>query len=383
MPVANQDFIAPRPTPIHIALEPAYNAIHSLVLINKAESHSGLSDWVVQTACSMTPNERNRHNVVMNGLYYAVQPERSWLSFPVYLEHLESLPPAKLRDKLLDTYARFQPDRSEECNLPMNGQAQVDYEPVLASPESFIAFLSERFHASAVIPEVERQAYAYIMDPPALKSLVITHLREMWERFLAKEWDRVQPMLQDSVRAFRQVDFSHLSVFEAAQLITGQELEDEHWQAKLGQASNVVFVPQAHIGPYLGTFRSGDTLGVFFGARLPRNTALLAPDLSRTEILVRLSALADDSRLQILKFIAENGEQRSQDIIQRLDLSQSAASRHLQQLSATGYLNERRCEGAKCYSINVKRIEDTLQATATFLNGSEVKESIVKGVQNG
>jgi DNA-binding transcriptional ArsR family regulator len=55
----------------------------------------------------------------------------------------------------------------------------------------------------------------------------------------------------------------------------------------------------------------------------------------------------------------------------KLDLSQSAASRHLKQLSATGFLAERRCTGAKCYDLNPQRIEDTLTAISLFLLGSK------------
>jgi len=51
----------------------------------------------------------------------------------------------------------------------------------------------------------------------------------------------------------------------------------------------------------------------------------------------------------------------------QLDLSQSAASRHLKQLSATGYLSERRREGAKCYSLDPERIEDVLAAVSSYL----------------
>jgi DNA-binding transcriptional ArsR family regulator len=129
-------------------------------------------------------------------------------------------------------------------------------------------------------------------------------------------------------------------------------------------------VPSGHVGPYLGKFMVGDAFAIVFGARLPEGIQYDAPDLSRAEILVRLSALADDTRLRILKFLAEDGEQRSQDIMRHLDLSQSAASRHLKQLSATGHLTERRCEGAKCYSLNSERIEDTLNATKVFLADS-------------
>jgi DNA-binding MarR family transcriptional regulator len=143
-------------------------------------------------------------------------------------------------------------------------------------------------------------------------------------------------------------------------------------QEQLAQAERIVFVPSAHIGPYVSKFRFDDnTLGIIFGARLPKGALIDAPDLSRHEILVRLTALADDNRLSILKYIAENGEQRSQDIMSALELSQSAASRHLKQLSATGYLSERRCEGAKCYRLNTARLEETLNATRSFLLAME------------
>ena len=74
---------------------------------------------------------------------------------------------------------------------------------------------------------------------------------------------------------------------------------------------------------------------------------------------------------QILHQIAEKGELRSQEIIDELELSQSAASRHLTQLTAAGYLKERRCDGAKCYSLNVERVSDTLQAVAGYLKLGE------------
>jgi ArsR family transcriptional regulator len=134
------------------------------------------------------------------------------------------------------------------------------------------------------------------------------------------------------------------------------------------ESEQIVFVPSAHAGPYLGMFpRGDDAVRVVFGARLPEGVELDAPDLSRAEILVRLGALADDTRLSILKLVADEGELRSQDIIKLLDLSQSAASRHLTQLSATGYLIERRCNGAKCYSMNTERLENTLRAVSAFL----------------
>jgi len=174
-------------------------------------------------------------------------------------------------------------------------------------------------------------------------------------------------MLQDAVRAFAGTDFSAMNRGQAAKYVTGQNLKENHWDLDAEQAEQIIFVPSAHVGPYLGKFNNKNALGIIFGARLPKDTQIHAPDLSRGEITVRLSALADDTRLNILKLLATEGELRSQDVMEKLQMSQSAASRHLKQLSATGYLTERRCSGAKCYNINATRIEDTLQAVAAFL----------------
>jgi ArsR family transcriptional regulator len=173
-------------------------------------------------------------------------------------------------------------------------------------------------------------------------------------------------MLQASAEAFQQVDLSGLDNLEAVEKVTGQSMED-CTNTALEKAARIIFVPSTHVGPYMGMFKSNGTLWLLFGARLPEGSGVISPDLSRAEILVRLGALADDSRLRILKLIAEQGEQSSKDIMTRLNLSQSAASRHLKQLSATGYIAERRCEGAKCFTLNSDRVETTLRAVAAYL----------------
>jgi ArsR family transcriptional regulator len=236
--------------------------------------------------------------------------------------------------------------------------------------DNYINFLRSRFSPKLIDAEIEAQAYTYAIDPIAMQELIVSHLGHMWNSYLAPEWERVLPMLQDSVRAFRAYDFSGMSEFEIAQTITGQKLDSMEWETKLGSVERVVYIPNAHIGPYIGHVHVGNAMGLVFGARLPEGALIDAPDLSRAEMLVRLNALADDTRLRILKLVADQGEQRSQDIMNRLELSQSASSRHLKQLSATGYLNERRCEGAKCYSLNPERLEDTLCAIRNFLLGA-------------
>lgn len=365
MPAPVQNiFTAPPITKLDFAVEPAHSAIHSLVLLTRTEEFSGFSEWVTHTFELMTAKERQRNYLVMIGLFYAVLPRRSWSSFPAYLENLQAQSPQTLRDKLLSSYA----------SLPVYEfgaqEEEVDFSAITANEAAYLAFLKSRFPPEVLDEDLEVLAYSYVTSPEEMKALIINHLQYMWQTYLAPEWERVEPMLRDAVRAFQQVDYSELTRVEAVKAITGQVVDNENWCPLLDEAERVVFVPHPHVGPYVAKILTGNTAVILYGARLPAGAKIEAPDLSRTEIMVRLSALADDTRLQILKSIADQGEMRSQEVMDQLELSQSASSRHLKQLSATGYLAERRCEGAKCYSIVPERVENTLQAVRNYLLGT-------------
>ena len=123
--------------------------------------------------------------------------------------------------------------------------------------------------------------------------------------------------------------FEQFNGIDTNDCTTGQTLGETKWKRGLESFERVIFVPTAHAGPYLGKFHGGDTLWVLFGARLPQGVRFHAPDLSRAEIIMRLSALTDDNRLRILKLVSEEGEQSSQDIMSHLTPSQTAQRHRL------------------------------------------------------
>jgi len=369
MPGPVQDFIVMTDVPsVTVALEPVHNALHSLLLIVEAENISGLGDWVTRTAAALTPQEREMHKLVIIGFYYAIVPEQSWASFPAYIDHLASCDPVALRDKMMAVYSGISDckDADKDGKTP-----SIDIKTALGSVETYLGFLQERFNEKCFDMDLETRAYPYVIDPPAMQELIVSHLQKMWVEFLAPEWEQIEPVLQDAVRAFNQVDFGEMSKVEAAQFVGGQALTKDKWKKAIEKAERIIFVPTMHIGPYMGQFWADDVLWILFGARLPEGVQYHAPALSRAEIVIRLSALADDNRLRILKLVSEKGELRSQDIMQSLGLSQSAASRHLKQLSATGYLVERRCNGAKCYELDGGQLKKTLRAVSAFLMGNQ------------
>lgn len=354
--------IMPDTAEIKVQLVPVQTQINSLVLIARSKDLSGLSSWIYDTYNTLTPKQKETHHLVVIGLHFAIIPTRSWNDFPTYLKHLESCSPTYLRDKVLDAYLTL-----KSCQPVPDNYKTMDKQSLLDDLNLFLDYLRTRFGEEYVFEDIETKAHVLLNDPAKMQNLIVSHLRYMWDQHLSEEWERITPMLQDAVTAFEKTDFHKMSRLEAAKYITGQELKDKNWGINAEEVEQIRFVPSAHTGPYLGKFHNKNMIGIIFGARLPDDAVFHAPDLSRTEITVRLNALADEVRLHILKLTAQEGELRSQEIMQKIQLSQSAASRHLKQLSATGYLNERRCSGAKCYSFNAERVEDTLQAVSAFL----------------
>ncbi len=362
--MADQDFVFAPPTAqvrVTIALEPAYNALSSLMLLSHPDERSGFSEWVTKTAAALSPERAYTHRMIASALF-ALDPTNA-PSFPAMLDQLEQEDPVKVRDRAMEwvhekELGDLQPPSKEV--LLADRQTYVDFiEQVhnLKSGEREMAFEANLF----------ADAHALLTDPPALKALLLSHFRWMWDEIMHSEWERVLPMLQESVDAFQQLDLTHMTAPDAVRLVTGRDVTGiwGEWPAE------IIFIPSAHIGPYLTRFDAPDNKvsRLIFGARLPEGVRAKSPALSRSELLVRLSALADDTRLQILELLTQNEELCAQDIVKMLDLSQSAASRHLRQLTATGYLVERRREVAKCYTLNPQRMEDTLRALKGFLRG--------------
>jgi DNA-binding transcriptional ArsR family regulator len=361
-PVIETDFMArQQPARIDVALEPAHNILNSLVLLNFVDKLSGLGDWVDRTAARLSPQQLHRNQLVLDGLHFAVLPDRRWPSFTAYVDDLAARDPAELRDRLLFEIAHGPKKWFDGPGEP----PFVEPAALLASVDTYIGFLQQHFHSIDV--RIETEAHALMNDLPAMRELIVGHLREMWDMYAAAEWERAKPMLNEAVGAFQRLDLGRLSGTEALRAVTGHEPE-EHWETLIQRAREIIFVPSAHLGPYVRKFTAGDLLWVLVGARPPEGAQSGGSALSRSDLLTRLGALTDDTRLRILALLGQHDELCAQDIMAELDLTQSATSRHLRQLSATGYLTERRREIAKCYTLNRERVRETFDALDRFLS---------------
>jgi ArsR family transcriptional regulator len=353
--------MAPKTATLTVAVEPAINVLNSLVLLSQVDKFSGLGEWINTTAVEMEPEMWERHRVVTEGLYFALVPQHSHASFEAFIDSLAESDPVMLRDKVLNAYC---------CKAPVEDNERYrmnDWEAALSSEDAYIEFMYERFEHDHIDEPVERAAYNYLIDPPAMRDLIVTHLRYMWQEYMAEEWKRVLPTITESVAAFQKTDLSTMSLTQATQFITGREPDDK-FEESVRDAEKIVFVPNTHGGPYVLKYHGDGIIWMTFGARVPEGMQFASPDLKRSDLLVRLTALADETRLRILAIIRERGETCSQELIDKMGVSQSSISRHLRQLTATGYLVEHRTEAGKCYQLNTERIGETLQALDGFFD---------------
>ncbi|MEP7293822.1 MAG: metalloregulator ArsR/SmtB family transcription factor [Chloroflexota bacterium] len=361
--------LAPHIVQVRFDLAPALNAVDSIRELNEVMRLSGFGDWINQTYANL-PAERREINEILyealEPLFFEIMPPMSgYADFLSYVDALAALDSYKMRDRVVASFVGWPVHHPE---LWSSEQGALTAERFLNDEEAFQTFLAATCHdGTQPNADYAKKAHLLLNDPPRLHAILIEHLRWMWESGLADEWRRVEPMLRESIAAFERLDFSNMTAYEAIRAVTTRDLRGKI-DDKIDTIETIVFVPSAHIGPYLVRFKQGTTVYCLFGARLPRGVEFASSALSRSELLIRMNALADDTRLRILELLTQHEELCAQDIIEMTELSQSSVSRHLSQLSATGFITERRRDVSKCYALNTDRVMDTLRTLTSFLS---------------
>lgn len=360
--MADWDFIlAPAHVTVEFRLHEVAILTHSLRLLNVARINSGLASWVGETAEQLTP-EQLQFNMIACEMIEVLVRESKASTLPDFIHGLKRLSAAQIRDAGLNWMRTIDEYPGDEA--------------FLANRERFLSFL--RTHLKEKLEKRNEEFderyftgfYDYLCNPAQLQADTIAHLQLMWDRFLKEEWRHIKPILQEAYDAFSQAEYHNMTAFEALEAVTGRNMRgNDLLEEKLAKVDRMIFIPTAHLGPYISWTPGKEEREVIFlfGARPPKNARFKSTALTRSELLIRMSALADETRLRMLELLTQHEELCAQDFITALDLSQSSASRHLRQLTASGYISERRRDVAKCYSLNAERIEDTLRALREFM----------------
>jgi DNA-binding transcriptional ArsR family regulator len=212
-----------------------------------------------------------------------------------------------------------------------------------------------------------QRALDLIQNPSELKAQFLSVVTRFWEQFYRQEYQRCLPLATRSVEYHRQqtygADFG--TVFTS---VTGRRVPKDYIGHE--DVERLIFIPSCHIGPYV-MFNTCEAckhvMMIHYNCR-PTGTLEHEPQQEKPavqDMFPPLKALADETRLQILTLL--NGrEMYAQEIVNALDISQSAISRHLQLMVTGGLLNIRKEDSMKYFSINTESLDALASQLRSF-----------------
>jgi DNA-binding transcriptional ArsR family regulator len=320
--------------------------------------YEGLGDWLSEVRASLPVDLRQELCLLTSfaGRYQRFTEELSaalpasalnW-SFDEFLAYLQTLPAVRIQHLALAALARA-----------AEGSPPVDLLSLAAQPGDWAAYLASI--ESTCPPD---QVARLVSDAGALQARLVAALRLFWHQAYADEFEATRPLLERSVfqhRGSRYGPGFH-DVFVA---VTGRLVPDAV-AALLPAVQAVTFIPSCYVGPYVAYFCHGSSLIVFYNCRSAAAGAIALPTVHKAAIFPPLKALADETRLQILALLHDR-EFYAQEIVDRLNISQPAVSRHLNLMVAAGVLTMRREGNAKYYAVNRDVLSELARAFSSFV----------------
>ncbi len=318
---------------ITVAVAPIQQTLVSMSLLTAQRWETPKEPWLTTTAAGLPPSLQQRHTLLAT-CAAAFATEQTSVSFPAFLATLAQEPPA--------TLARRLQDAADSCPTPAKSAP--------ANPASIDTLLA---------------------DPAWLQQTLVQLLRKLWEEHFAAPWTQKQSMLDYIVAELNARDWPTTSVGALLRAFLRRPVPE--WLAsQVGGVDcgvdHVVFVPSPYLHFQAARQRESSTLWIFLWADFGVWPMRTEP-VQRTEVLGPLTALAEETRLQILELLAAHQPLAAQEIIARLDVSQSTVSRHLKQLVKAGFVHERRAGGAnKFYQLQAERLGEVTHGLTQLLS---------------
>jgi DNA-binding transcriptional ArsR family regulator len=360
----------PKPSRVLVDIAPTYNALASLVTVADASESPGIGDWPVRTSSSLSREEREKHRLIaswigIEALSNAVDASGALESFPAFIRALAEQEPIHLRDALLHWIVA-----SPGSRLAFTSTRRHVEDPLsLLESEQAFSSLYDLERKSEDEIRIMRRLFERMSDPASLQSLITGYLDRFWHEHLEREWERAVPDLESAVAGFRRTDTAGMSHFEVIEAITQRNLRGVYRADALASYATLRFIPSPHCGPYTLRMTDGKELRIVFGMRQLNALAHGGDNRHPAYMLDRFRALGDETRLAIVRLVKERGELGTQEIIEELRLSRSAASRHLRQLYANNIVDIRVDEDGirKHYRLSEGLAQELQSAIASLL----------------
>lgn len=391
--------------------------ISTLSLLYRAVPGAGLDPWLVNARRTL-PDETRYDLDILEGfsgrlLYYLEEPVTRFdpfspanrdATFLDLLDFMTDLSAADYRDMAVRAVERVRTDQHLDPRRPDLDRSDDRAERDLAW---------RRFLEPALTTATPDEVIPLFEDPAQLRRRTLNLFRSVWQVAYRDEY-------------LRQVDTLHTAAEQASAILhrgfgrVFGDLTDARLPstlaARLHDISEITFHPSVHLGSYLSFILSPPRGIIFFNAQRfmqrqrdatrlatdgptdgslagesvsaiwPQPDRLGGPplpepmfddlsgsiepeegvldDMDADALIESARALGDSTRLRILEMLAD-GEHYAQEIVSRLDIAQSAVSRHLSLLERSGLVSVRPQRGMKYYSVseaNVRRFARSLTA---------------------
>jgi DNA-binding transcriptional ArsR family regulator len=335
--------------------------VSAMSLLHRAVPGSTLDPWLIQTREQLPEDLRDNldllHGFSGRMLLYPEEP----------VMRFRPLEPEN-RNASFDDLIAFMEAQPAEEYLAMAANAlrrvHAGFDRRWQAPQD------EESWAKALKPALTRapldRVLALIADPEELRQRTISLYRGIWDHVVRDAREVELPMLIQA--AERGAALEDRGFGDAYSALTGQRLPEvlSHPPTSI---TRVAFCPSAHLGGFVSYIAYEPDLVVFFSAPglLERVGARSTSHRVQTpaaengrippvDLLEATRALADPTRLRIVDLLLE-GELYAQEIVSRLGVAQSAASRHLSQLERAGIVTVAARKGSKYYAVNADRLE--------------------------
>lgn len=237
-----------------------------------------------------------------------------------------------------------------------------------AELEAVQLILAEK--GEALIPGKEFASFAdYLSSLTDVHT--VNHLQHMWHSYFMPEWDR-QSYLQSMANNLSMRAWPNESAESAVQAFLRRPVP-EFIGRELGGLQKLVFCLSPFLELQAAKFNATETLWIFVPSDA-RKLPMRYEPIQRSEVTRIATALADDVRLQILEMLAAFGPMRSQEMIEKLSVSQPTVSRQLKQLKNTQFINEKRDgDSSKIFELNPNRLGEVMFMLETLLSKNNAR----------
>ncbi len=354
-----------------VVVEQIYNALTAMSLLTTPNLDAEAEPWIAALSAKLTPAQQATNRLIFEWFGNGLIPRANQNNLGNLLTAIESESPSKLRDRILQSWLDRVPATDE---TPRS---------ILADQQRFFAFAEVAFAENPSNgSELDREELAEVQElltnPNAMQELIVTHLRTLWADHFADEWAKKAAMMRYCTEELNARDWPTESAMAALQAFIRTAIPADI-TAQLTGVRQINVVPSPFVQLQAARFdqqqvadqqsiHAQSTLWLFMQAdfwQLPMRTE----PIKRSEVKGPASALADETRLQILEMLAAHEELRAQEIIARLESSQSTVSRHLKQLNSAQFITEKRAGDAnKIYRLNRARVGEFSHALSKLLS---------------